>query len=1158
MTIVPPADAEARLDALDTGRSIILQAPAGSGKTTILTQRFLALLTTVEVPEAILAMTFTRKAAAEMRERILGALRAAAAAAPARPEEARTWELARAARAHAEARGWRLEEHPARLRIVTIDALNHSLAAAVPVGARGATSLELVDNPLALYREVARRTLEDAESDPSIAPHSGHVFALLDNSWERLEGLLAVLLQRRAEWLRHVFGATPDALRQEIEQHLGALAREALTRIDAVFPTALRAEAQRIADDLTAHLRLERPDSKMIGILAPLLGEAGRPPPPIGAAPDDLPAWRAIARLAFTDRGHGAAPAFRRQITKTQGFPKEQPERKERMLAWLRDLSGTPGLGAALAAVEDAPDPRMGADDARALEAVIGLLRYAAAQLLVRFREAGQVDHVEVAAAARGALRAATDPAEDGVDAAAAGRALHQGAVLRHILIDEFQDTSFAQFQLLEALVADWSDGDGRTLFAVGDPMQSIYQFREADVGLFTAARDHGVGRIRLDALALTDNFRSQPAVIDFVNQTFRTTFPPKASSREAAVPYLEFKAGTGSKPAVTPRVAVHALRAGDDAAADVAREAVQVRTVVEEARRENPAASIAVLVSARSHATRIVDELRAADIAVQGVELVPLAEAPVVQDLVSLTRALGSPTDRIAWLAVLRAPWCGLGLVDLTRLCVGAPRATVPELLADADRRAALSPEGAARLGRIWPSLETALAATAVPLALRVESLWLRVGGPRAYADQGALEDARRYLDTLAAETAGTGRIEPSHLETLLDGLYAGSDSIAAGAVQVMTIHRAKGLEFDVVVLPGLARRSREDDTSLLEWLSWEDDDGTPRRLLAPTAGIRRDGDEEPRGSARSQLRGLRSIRRLRERARLLYVAMTRARSRLHLFATLSPSDKERAKQGKPTPPGEPGARTPLGVLWAAVGPAFVTSWNDDDGDGAAAAVAAPGLTRLPVDAREPLWPDDVAFDRLSLPSAELVATPENGWASDMARLAGTVVHRELERLARVDPLPDASAVEADRGRLRRLLSAEGVVPEELDAALERVVGALRTTLTQERGRWILSRHPVDDFVEHELTGLYEGRIENIVIDRMFVDAEGTRWVIDHKTSGHEGGDLEAFIASRREHYAAQLRKYKAFAGRLGPQPVRTALYFPLLGGRFEEYDPG
>jgi ATP-dependent exoDNAse (exonuclease V) beta subunit len=124
-------------------------------------------------------------------------------------------------------------------------------------------------------------------------------------------------------------------------------------------------------------------------------------------------------------------------------------------------------------------------------------------------RRAAQVDYAYVAAAARQALSEQGEPSDF---------ALRAGGALRHILVDEFQDTSFEQFELLRALTAGWERGDGRTLFIVGDPMQSIYQFREAEVGLFLRARDHGVGEIKLEALQLRRNFRSSAPLIAWIN----------------------------------------------------------------------------------------------------------------------------------------------------------------------------------------------------------------------------------------------------------------------------------------------------------------------------------------------------------------------------------------------------------------------------------------------------------------------------------------------------------------------------------------------------------------------------------------------------------------------------------------------------------------
>src|SRR5580704_1282579 len=173
------ADARARREALDIQRSMLLQAPAGSGKTTVLTARFLALLAAVDAPEEVLAITFTRKAAAEMRHRILAALQAASAGqsvagiAPA---------VLQAARARDAASGWNLERNPSRLRVETIDALNHWLATQLPIASRSSPSLEIASSTAPLYRRAARACLQLAAEDREAAAAAELLFDRLDNS----------------------------------------------------------------------------------------------------------------------------------------------------------------------------------------------------------------------------------------------------------------------------------------------------------------------------------------------------------------------------------------------------------------------------------------------------------------------------------------------------------------------------------------------------------------------------------------------------------------------------------------------------------------------------------------------------------------------------------------------------------------------------------------------------------------------------------------------------------------------------------------------------------------------------------------------------------------------------------------------------------------
>ena len=173
----------------------------------------------------------------------------------------------------------------------------------------------------------------------------------------------------------------------------------------------------------------------------------------------------------------------------------------------------------------------------------MALLPRAAAELMLVFADAGESDFVQVTRAAVDAL---------GEDEAAGDIAHAIDARIRHLLIDEFQDTSITQYELIERLVADWRTGDGRTVFIVGDPMQSIYRFREAEVGLFLRAWNSGVARLPLHRLQLTRNFRSQKRLVEWANSAFARVLPAEsdiASGSVAFEPSVADQASDASQP---------------------------------------------------------------------------------------------------------------------------------------------------------------------------------------------------------------------------------------------------------------------------------------------------------------------------------------------------------------------------------------------------------------------------------------------------------------------------------------------------------------------------------------------------------------------------------------------------------------------------------
>ena len=309
-----PVDHAARQQAITATGSVLVQAPAGSGKTTLLTQRYLRLLATVEAPEQILALTFTRRAAQEMRERVLQALRAATSARCPAGMNPQTWSLGVAARDHMLSQGLDLERHPSRLRIETIDAFNAWLAGQLPITAGAGSRLNLADAPQPLYAEAARRALAYDAAD-QFGTAVDRVLALDDQRWHGLVTLISGMLPSRDRWLPLLAGrlraasALDDAQLREVRRHLDedlallvartlGVARDAIGRERLPILSRLMHGAAARLEDPAARAEWRNDDS----VLQPGVADFAR--------------WRAVARLLLTGDG-----AYRKRLTKTEGFP---------------------------------------------------------------------------------------------------------------------------------------------------------------------------------------------------------------------------------------------------------------------------------------------------------------------------------------------------------------------------------------------------------------------------------------------------------------------------------------------------------------------------------------------------------------------------------------------------------------------------------------------------------------------------------------------------------------------------------------------------------------------------------------------------------------------------------------------------------------------
>ncbi|HKL49174.1 MAG TPA: UvrD-helicase domain-containing protein, partial [Desulfuromonadales bacterium] len=877
-------DAAERTAAVDPDRSFIVQAPAGSGKTELLIQRFLALLGQVEEPGRILAITFTRKAAAEMRNRLLEALEGARGEPPQEPHKRRTWDLASQALSQDRLHGWELLQNPALLAIQTIDSFNASLVRRMPWVSRFGSMPEMAEDADRLYRLAAEKLVSRLGKDLPGSVQVEMLLGHLDNRVDRLQDMLVAMLGKRDQWLRHLVGMESAEPRRLLEGGLSELVVDCLSRVNCLLPASLRDDILFCACRAAENLREDKP--------RPLLELGGADELP-GDKIEDLPCWKGIADLLLTGRNELRKP---KGVNKACGFPAggEGKSDKERMQSLLLELEEHPDFIRQLVRVRDLPDARYPDEQWRILQALVELLPILVGELWLIFRSEGQADYAQVALNARQALGASDDPSD---------LLLRLDAVIDHILVDEFQDTSWLQYELLQTLTSGWQQGDGRTLFLVGDPMQSIYRFREAEVGLFLRTFRGRLGDDGpiLEPLQLRTNFRSQQGVVDWVNESFSSIFPAQVDETSGAVPLSRAES-------VLPNLEGSACHVYPQSGRDDSAEAQTVLDIVRQARDEDPGQSIAILVRSRSHLTDILPLLLRHGIRYQAQDIDLLGERPAVSDILCLTRALLHRADRLSWLSVLRAPWCALRLADLHALVEGADRTTVPALLEDEKCIDRMDADAGVRLRRVWTILRSALERRGrVGLRSLVEGCWMALGGPVCYDAQGT-EDAALAFDLLEALEEGGDLPSLELLEQRLVRLFAAPDNLADGSLQVMTIHKAKGLEFDRVILPGLGRQPRRDDSTLLRWLEH------PQfgLLLAPIAA--RDGsDQDPI----YQLIGrLEKEKHDLETSRLLYVAATRARKRLHLLGHAAENSRSELS---------PSPGSLLETLWPVVESSFV-----------------------------------------------------------------------------------------------------------------------------------------------------------------------------------------------------------------------------------------
>ncbi|WP_028387793.1 UvrD-helicase domain-containing protein [Legionella fairfieldensis] len=1067
-------DSQQRAQATDPHQSFIVQAPAGSGKTEILTQRFLRLLNTVKAPEQIIALTFTRKAASEMRERILSTLQNVAAGAQANSaHQAQTYRYAAEALRHSQEQGWQILKQPGRLRIVTIDSLCQTLSQAIPLQDRPVSYAQISDNPLSLYQEAARACLAYALDDETLHPPLKHLLEHLDNRQDKLLDLLSSMLANREQWLPSLYTAR-ERDKTYYEQMLAFIEQHELMRFQQSIPADYRDTLCFLARQMAC----------------------------IEADPESsryrLRNWQTFQQM---DR-HIAASLSSLLLTSENKLRKSFDHRvglkrgvcddklyddlKTNSKALFAVLDNNPEFLDALLKVKNLPPPDYNPEQWRVLQALFILSPLLVAHLQLIFNEKNEVDFSEISQQALLALGDEEHPTD---------LALYMDNTIHHLLIDEFQDTSIQQFQLISKLVQGWQADDGKTLFIVGDPMQSIYRFRQAEVGLFLKARQEGIGPVHLAAIELCCNFRSAPVLVNWVNNQFKTIFPHQDDIESGAISFH-------------PSTTIHEDNENSFVKAwqfpDSRQEAHALVELTAQELANNPNDHIAILVRSRSQLSAIIAGLREREIPFQGVEIELLSTLPHLRDIWSLTQALLLPANRLAWLALLRSPFCGLSLPDLYQFANFDKKKSIYHALSQANQLTHLSEDGRCRAQFIHAVLQEAFACRYQHSLVN----WIRATLKRLHADhildamqQNDLEQFWLLLDRFSE----AGQLSDwEQFKREFNKLY--SRRVSTSRLQVMTIHKSKGLEFDCVILPGLSNKTQNRDNPLLRWLKLPSKNREELLLVSPIKAAHHE-----QCLLYDYLTRLDAEKEGYELQRLLYVATTRAKKRLYLFDN---SDKETKGSFRNLLKNQ----------------AFLTPENQRQEQETTDSL--PLIQRLPID----FYLNTSTLKKIQAGKSITVSSYNN------ARQTGIVAHELLQWICNNHP---PTITELPWSFIRNRFKSLGFTNEEQETACNLLYEQINQLLRNPVGQWLIKAH-IGERNEFPLLINEQNIITTRIIDRTFIE-EGKRWIIDFKTGSED--------EKAQDQHRQQVNDYARLLTMYSSEPIHCGLYY-LASGNWVEWN--
>ena len=1052
-----PSDHQVRKKALGQG-SFIVQAPAGSGKTSLLVKRFLNRLLEVKSPKEVLALTFTNKAAAEMAQRLKEALEG-------KSKDNEIKKIVEKISKHALKNKWD-EGYIDTLMVMTIDKLALRLIKQTPILSSSGVNFLTDEDPDDLYRETIRETITSNAENHLL-------FKYFDYDYHKLTEQLLALISKRDQWLPIVSGLLRSD-DKNIEEIYGTYYTNELNiwveeKIKPNFTNEDLKELEIIVNYSADIKNIDHKDKLRSSI--------------------NYEFWFYIRDLILTKSGK----QIRKKIDTSSGFPATNvgKEIKERLLKLIELKINKFNI---LIDFFNVTYHKNIVDIYPLITPFCLLLIDMVTRLNEKFKERRIIDFTQIMGNAVEALRDTHLP-------------LILDQNISHILVDEFQDTNESQLIFIELLTQNFAGNPEKSFFAVGDPMQSIYRFRKAEVEIFSRVQKNGISDLKLTSLFLKVNFRSNKNIIDWLNNSFSKAFPLIDDSDEGSVPYSSCESSNNNLEGGMELIALTCDTKSKTAQYEA--EALYVLNLIKDTRKSNPDASIAVLTRSKAHLNELITLINKKDtsIPIDAIEMSKILSNQTFQDILCLTKALFDFSDRTNWIAALKSPWCGLSINDLVLLFEKDHKSLVWELINNIDNTSRLDKNSARRLRSFVEVIrENIQYRGRISHRYFVEGIWRQLNGEESMVDSNDIQNIDLFLELLE-EASEILSIDFIKLERLIENKFISKTSIQKNSIKFLTIQKSKGLEFDHVIIPNLNKRTRNEESDLVLYDK-------------STLSIKNPGNDKNLHSYHAY----KERKRLdNEKIRLLYVAMTRAKNKCYLIGTVK-------KEGDLVIPN---SGTFMNILWPFFSDKFTEIATPEDENSFEKFI--PKLRRL----NDNFYSGDKRYKR-SIDTEELSFCYPN-MSTDIQRFTGNIVHKYLEIIVK-------KQLDIDKILCNKLDYTESLYlgknfkKKDIKIGLNLVKKSLEMLKKTSDGRWILNRYLADN---SEVSYLLESNNTTTqhIPDRSFIEND-IQWIIDYKTPFSPIKNL----AVEAKKHLPQLRLYETiFKG--NKRVIQKAIYFAPQG---------